>query len=296
MPNATQMPWWRRPIVLGIFFLVIVYLAGGGWAAFLLYKQNKTEGPIRFLAHIYPLPVARVGSQFVYPSGFLTIVHSGISYQKTDPKAVADPTELKKSVLTTLVQEAIVSQEARAQHVVVTDQEVNDSYNSLADDGGGRTVFEEVLHKLYGLSPQQFSDLRVLPAVQEKKLRESAFVQYHLRLIANRDQKKLQDIVNTINGGADFVDQAKKNSQDDKTRDNGGDIGFVNHETVAQNYGDDVEKAIFVGKQGDVVGPVKSKDNVWLALKIEEVKGLINARFDAWLADKLAHTKIWKLY
>ncbi len=297
LKNSSPLRWpWRNPLFAGTAFVLVVYIIGGVWYGFSLYKAKRTEGPVVWMARIYPLPIARVSQSFIFPSGFFTLVASGQKYRQVDQNAVPDDATLRTQILSTLVNEKIMFNEARARDVLVSPEEAREFYSQLAEDNGGKDAFAEVLRKLYGLTEEQFILLRVRAAVQQKKLEESAFTRLKVRVIVHTNEGHLKSLIGELNAGKDFGELARANSQDQKTRENGGDLGFIDHLTIAQSYGDEVEGVLFAGKSGDVVGPVKTKDGSFVLFRIEEVSGSINARFENWLTEEQAKKRIWRLY
>ncbi len=66
---------------------------------------------------------------------------------------------------------------------------------------------------------------------------------------------------------ADFADVAKKNSQDPGSAANGGDLDFFARGAMVKPF----EEAVFTGKTGDIVGPVKS-DFGYHIIRITDVR------------------------
>ncbi len=275
---------------------MLIYILGGIWHGFLLYKAKRTDGPVVWMARVYPLPIARINQSFIFPSGFFTLVASAQKYRQVDQNAVPDEQAVRSQILATLVNEKIMFNEARERDVLVSAEEAREFYSQLAEDNGGKEAFSEVLRKLYGLTEEQFILLRVRAAVQQKKLEESAFTRVKVRVIVHTNEGHLRNVIGELNSGKDFGELARINSQDQKTRENGGDLGFVDRQTIAQSYGDEVENALFAGKSADVVGPVKTKDGPFVLFRIEQISGSINARFETWLVQEQAQKRIWRLY
>ena len=67
--------------------------------------------------------------------------------------------------------------------------------------------------------------------------------------------------------GADFAALARANSEDPGSRENGGDLGWVEQGTMVAPF----EEALFAMKAGEVRGPVKT-DFGWHVLQLREIK------------------------
>ncbi|MBM3767570.1 MAG: hypothetical protein FJW32_19435 [Acidobacteria bacterium] len=73
---------------------------------------------------------------------------------------------------------------------------------------------------------------------------------------------KAEVLRNRITGGASFVDIAKAESEDDKTKANGGDLNYIRRPLLLPQLGD----AAFTMKEGEVSQPVKTTDGYHLVL------------------------------
>jgi peptidyl-prolyl cis-trans isomerase D len=67
--------------------------------------------------------------------------------------------------------------------------------------------------------------------------------------------------------GADFAALAKANSQDPGSKDNGGDLGWVDRGVMVKPF----EDALFAMKAGEISGPVKT-DFGYHVLQLREIK------------------------
>ncbi len=68
--------------------------------------------------------------------------------------------------------------------------------------------------------------------------------------------------------GADFAALAKANSDDTGSREQGGDLGWVEHGAMVKPF----EDAVFAAKAGDIIGPVKT-DFGYHVIQVREVRG-----------------------
>lgn len=78
-------------------------------------------------------------------------------------------------------------------------------------------------------------------------------------------QKKLEDILKQVRGGANFAELAKKNSEDPGSAVKGGDLGWVTRGQMVPEF----EKATFEAKKGEVTNLVKTVYGFHI-IKIEE--------------------------
>jgi len=75
---------------------------------------------------------------------------------------------------------------------------------------------------------------------------------------------KAEGIAKIARTGADFAELARKHSQDEGTRDQGGDLGWFGRGRMVKEF----ENAVFGHKPGEIVGPVKSQFG-WHIIKVE---------------------------
>jgi peptidyl-prolyl cis-trans isomerase D len=109
---------------------------------------------------------------------------------------------------------------------------------------------------------------------------------------ADRDaaQAKAQALLEQLKSGASFADLAKKNSDDPGSATLGGDLGSFGHGEMVPEF----DKAVFEGKTGELVGPVKTDFGYHIILvgnivpaavkPFDQVKDTITQE---WLADKV---------
>ncbi len=88
----------------------------------------------------------------------------------------------------------------------------------------------------------------------------------------NADQKtKAQDLLKQIQGGADFSELAKQNSEDPGSKDQGGDLGFVKKGTFVPEF----DKVLFDSnlEPGQVYPQVVESDFGFHIIKLLEIRG-----------------------
>jgi peptidyl-prolyl cis-trans isomerase C len=98
--------------------------------------------------------------------------------------------------------------------------------------------------------------------------------QRHLRNIVVETQGEADQLVADIKGGADFAAVATQSSLDGKTRDAGGDLGFVAATQLAGGY----DKAAFAAPPGALFGPVQTSDG-WNIGQVLEVRPAVPLQY-----------------
>lgn len=120
--------------------------------------------------------------------------------------------------------------------------------------------------------------IKETPFLEFKKMETPAMEQIDLPELSVEDQKynadqksKAQDLLGQIQGGADFTELAKQNSEDPGSKDRGGDLGFVKKGTFVPEF----DKALFDSnlQSGQVFPQVVESDFGYHIIKLLEVKG-----------------------
>ena len=101
----------------------------------------------------------------------------------------------------------------------------------------------------------------------EKAAREALLAAHSATTRPEADAKKIaDDLVKQLRGGADFAKLVADYSEDQETKAGGGDLGFVK---LNSPYPDELKKAAFALKVGDVSDPIRIQVGFYI-LKAEE--------------------------
>jgi len=150
------------------------------------------------------------------------------------------------------------------------------------DDGEVRAYYDA--HKDEFTQQEQVRARQILIKVNDQRPDDAA-------------KKRIDEIKKRLDGGADFATVAREVSEDEVSKANGGDLGFLGHGRVFK----EVEDAALAAEPGKVVGPVKSAFGYHLLLVSEkrpaglkpfdDVKDQIHSRLAMEAAQKLAETR-----
>ena len=209
-----------------------------------------------------------------------------------------DIEEIKYRTLNQLIGMRLLVQAARDEGIRVSRSEVDDRLKRIRDAFPSRSEYERQLR----LRNMTEADLR--RAVEESLMAEKlqaklaeklqvtdqevarAYEQVKLRQIVVRPAssseaddraalQRAQQLVKQIRGGADFAQVARKNSDDEATRDQGGDLGFVGHDVLPEP----VEAVAFQLEPGKVSDPIKTDEGYYI-IQVEERKEPKGAEFE----------------
>ena len=211
-------------------------------------------------------------------------MRQGIQYDGQDQ---AKTDMLRKQYLRQRGSELVMLQQAEKLGVVVDDALIDASVADFYHKAGDGKDAKQVL-QLVGFSDE--AGLRDYLGEMERirlatdKLRDQIIVppgdvmtmhhdladqlvtpeQICMRQIAVADEQTARQLLDKLNGGADFETLAKENSTDKKTAAKGGDMGCFEKEGMIART--DFENLAFTAKQGEVAGPVKSEFGYHLLL------------------------------
>ncbi len=199
-----------------------------------------------------PQPVARVGNQSIPRSLFdlrlasaLTAIQQGGGPQKGSSGYDAMLTKLRASVLKSLIIDSVIGQEATFRHIAATDAEVQTQVDADTRNAGGIDALKKQLSEAGGSLEQLRDEIR--SRINEQRLED--------QFAKQRADAVLQRLV----AGEDFATLAKQVSDDDSTRDKGGDMGLLGDTQLDQDgkpFADAV-RALPAGKL--VAAPVRDQ-------------------------------------
>lgn len=183
------------------------------------------------------------------------LVASGVDI--SSPEGWQRLLQMRAQILEWMIEQVLVEQAAAGMGVNVSDEDVQAAIAQMVQDAGGEEPFQERLERsgmtLADLQAQLRAELlraRVLEQVQ-KTVPERA-EQVHARHILVDTRERAEAILRQIQAGADFAQLAQVYSQDESTRESGGDLGWFPRGVL---LAPEVEEMAFRLQAGQV-GPV----------------------------------------
>ena len=154
------------------------------------------------------------------------------------------------------------------------------------------SIEPEAVVKYYDSNKQKYTQVRVKAIVIAFSDNAASSTGRNRRALTEVEAKaKATKLLSAIRGGADFVTLVKENSDDETSREKGGDYGTL-------HYGDNIpnafRSAVFALKHGDVTEPLK-QPNAFYLLRAEEIaiRPLSEVRDEVYNEMKLAHSDEW---
>jgi foldase protein PrsA len=272
-----------------LFFLFLVVVAAVlALGATFVYGRPDSSAAKRF-ARVLPYPAALVGPSTVWANEVFTQERYTVFYSQKTNQVIPEPAKIRADVLDHLIEVALVRREAIRHRVTVSKKEVDDQFESIAQQNGGREQVLTTLRELYGMDERAFRNLMVDQLYLEKFKRE-VLVTVNVRHILVKDHNKANELVRQAKEGADFTELARTHSEDTGSRDLGGSLGFVGRGATVKAF----EEVAFTLAPGEISDPVQSQFG-WHIIKVEERRGSIDQSYADWLAEAKQRTKIIKL-
>lgn len=181
--------------------------------------------------------------------------------------------QMRRQVLDSMIEQVLIGQAAERESVTVSEEELEAVIQESIEEGGGQASFEEWL-QTSGLTSEDFKEeIRFQLLAQTIFEQVAASVpttaeQVHARHILVETEEEAQAILARLQGGEDFAALAKQHSQDENTREAGGDLGFFCRGLLISP---EVEEAAFALQPGEISGVVQSQFGYHIVQTLERV-------------------------
>jgi foldase protein PrsA len=238
-------------------FILALYVVFGVVGYVMVYPQKSESKFTETLSTLYPLPAAKVSSSFVWSHKFLERLRflNTFNEQLAQDAEVKPPSdeELRQRVLEGLIEDKIVILEAKKRGLRVTSEELE---LALQRQGDIKEVKQKV-NELYGMNLGNFKQI-IAEQVLKEKLKNTVLTKVRLRHILVTTAPVAAEVKRQVEAGRDFAEVAKEYSQDAKTKDAGGDLGYWRKGELNVQIAPAFEDAVFALSVNELSGPVQS--------------------------------------
>ncbi len=181
--------------------------------------------------------------------------------RKVQEVNAASPDALRSDVLNQMIEERLIIQGAQSQNMMVNDADVQGELQAQIQQAGGDAGWEAWL-KTNQYTATEFPQV-LRTSLISNKVRDSLTAdlegnvkQVHARHILLRTESDAKDILTKISGGEDFASLAAQYSQDETTKERGGDLGWFTQDELLTPQ---LAQTAFSLQVGQIAGPVATE-------------------------------------
>ncbi len=214
----------HKIVLVSTAIFIVALVSFFSYTTLSLYKFKSYSTFLYGVTQVIPFPIAKAGSNFVAYENYLFELKHYIHYyqneQKLDFKSNFGKQQLgefKKRALTKVVNDAYIKQLAAKHKVSISNKEVDEEIQIVRQQnrlGGSDKVFEDVLREYWGWSVDDFKG----------RLKQQMLAQKLLPVLDKDTVARANKAFAEYKGGANFADLAKKYSDDQTTKNNGGEF------------------------------------------------------------------------
>jgi foldase protein PrsA len=210
---------------------------------------------------------------------------------------------LRADVLDQLIQQVLIQEGAKAANISVSDDQVQTELQSMKDAAGSADAWAQWLTTNQYTEADFTQTLRttlLTNAVRDSLTTdlEGNVHQAHARHILVSTESAANDILQRLNNGEDFATLAESLSEDETTRNNGGDLGWFTQEELLVP---ELAQVAFSLQPGQIAGPIHTELGYHILQTIEFADRPVDpdrrvyiaqARFENWLKPLYASATI----
>jgi hypothetical protein len=216
-----------------------------------------SERPLAALVNGQPIPLSDYQKEM---SRFeAAMVGQGFDLESEDGKARL--AQMRRQVLDSMIEQVLIEQAAAQEGVIISEEELEATIQQSIEEGGGQASFEEWL-RTSDLTYEEFQEelrFQLLALAIFEQVTASVPTtaeQVHARHILVQTKEEAQTILTRLQAGEDFAALARERSQDENTKEAGGDLGFFQR---GQLISSELEEAAFALQPGQISEVVQSQ-------------------------------------
>ena len=266
----------HRIVLISTALFIVSIVVFFTYCTLSLYKFQSSSTFLYRVTQVLPFPVGRTGRRFVaYENYLFESRHYKHYYENqldtdfNDPKNAPQLADFKHRALEKVISDAYVKELAQQNGITVSDKEVNSQIDLVRNQnrlGGNDKVFEDVLKDYWGWSVDDF----------KRSLRQELLSQKVASTLDTETHIKATAALAEVKAGGDFAALAKKYSDDPKTRDAGGEFGYLLDRTD-RNLSAQTTDTLFKLKPGETSDIVNAGYALQILKNIETVGDKIRA-------------------
>lgn len=251
----------------------------------LVYPQKSESRLTETLSILYPLPAAKVNNSLVWSHKFLERLRFLNTFNARATQVATKPptdAELRERVLEGLIEDQVIFLEAKKRGIRVTEDELQ---KALEAQGKTDEVAKKI-DELYGMTMADFKKI-VAEQILKEKVKNTVLTRVRVRHILVSANQAATAAKAALGAGRDFADVAKEFSQDAKTKDSGGDLGYWRKGELAVQISPAFEEATFAMQVNQVSDAVPSPFGFHI-IQVTERSGDNLQTYEEWYKQLLA--------
>ena len=195
----------------------------------------------------------------------------GFDLKSEDGKAML--AQMRRQVLDSMIEQVLIKQAAAKEGAAISEEELEATIRESIEEGGGQASFEEWL-QISNLTYEDFREeirFQLLALAIFERVTGSVLAtaeQVHARHILVDTEGEAQAILTQLQAGEEFAALAQQLSQDENTKEAGGDLGFFPRELLISL---EVEEAAFALLPGQISEVVRSQFGYHIVQVLEKV-------------------------
>lgn len=257
----------HRVLVISIVLSILAIILFVAFFAWSLYFGQAYDRFTYGLTKVFPVPVAKVDTDFVRYSDYLSELRSSVHYLTTkeavnfnsvDGKRQLD--YLKRRALDKSVMDTYIAALAAKNNIQLSDKEVDDFVqrqivaNKL---GVSESVYKQVISDYYDWTFDEY----------KRSVRKELLSKKVNAALDTESKARITEYLQYINDGGDFASVAATQSDDQATRAQGGDVGFVSRNSDDPNGLIEIASGL---QPGQVSGVIEGADGFYLIKLLEK--------------------------
>jgi hypothetical protein len=242
-------------ISVGVIVLLLVLF---WWQ---LYLAQNTSKFFYRVTQLIPVPVARIDGEFVSYEDYLMRLRSELHYLERESAINLNSTDGKRQTLyqkrvalNKAQDNAYISKIAKERGITVSNEEIDAFINQQLNSrkpSVSREEYEKIIRDYYDWSFNEYKEF-----IHEQLLRRKVAL-----AIDDSARSKADEIKTQLQDGANFAKVAKSQSDDDTTKQTGGDVGFVSKNN---DDPDGLIAAVQRLKEDEVSGVIETRSGYYI--------------------------------
>jgi len=267
----------HRIVLLTVTIAVISIVAFLIYCTVALYRLYQHNAFLYRVTQVAPFPIARTGGNFISYEDYLFELRRYVHYYQVQlERNFASPDDkqqllrFRQQALGDVINQAYVKILARQNKVGVSNKEVDERIDMVRDQnrlGNNNKVFADVLRDYWGWSVADF----------KRSLKEQILTEKVAAKLDAAANQRAASAMSQIRLGADFAELAKQVSEDQTSKPNGGDYGFLIDKSNP-NVPPEVVDALFRLKPGQVSEPINTGTTLEIVKVIEKKDASLTAK------------------